>query len=466
MMKKGKNSKYSRNAFVFTCLILGIAVLLNLIVTEVVSVYPLKADMTRNQIYALTDDTERILGEMEKEVTIYLIESEQTPIGEDTVEVIDRYRKAADGKIQVESVDLSETPTFAQRFEGQANLSYGTIVVECGSRFQTLNSSDFTSTETQTYTAENKLTNTILSVMSEQTQTIYLLTGHSEKEFGIMESLLNQTYYSIEQLQLLTSEIPEDAQLLLCISPKTDFSAEEIEKLDQYLEQGGNAQFYFDVGVNGLDRLVAYLKEWGITVNNDYLYESDTNRFYGSGGSAAINIIPDVEEYLFTSGVNQNALMIVPFSRSLTLGDDNIKKAVVVPLLSTSDQAYARTDFSADGFSSPAEGDTAGSYAMSAMAVRQQDGQETNLMVTGTSQLLLNSLLEDNSTYANGDYFLNSVAWMSQMEDAVKIRAKSLVSDTLKLTVGTGIRFTVVIFVISLLALVAGVVIWARRRFL
>lgn len=466
MMKKGKNSKYSRNAFVFTCLILGIAVLLNLIVTEVVSVYPLKADMTRNQIYALTDDTERILGEMEKEVTIYLIESEQTPIGEDTVEVIDRYRKAAGGKIQVESVDLSETPTFAQRFEGQANLSYGTIVVECGSRFQTLNSSDFTSTETQTYTAENKLTNAILSVMSEQTQTIYLLTGHSEKEFGIMESLLNQTYYSIEQLQLLTSEIPEDAQLLLCISPKTDFSAEEIEKLDQYLEQGGNAQFYFDVGVNGLDRLVAYLKEWGITVNNDYLYESDTNRFYGSGDSAAINIIPDVEEYLFTSGVNQNALMIVPFSRSLTLGDDNIKKAVVVPLLSTSDQAYARTDFSADGFSSPAEGDTAGSYAMSAMAVRQQDGQETNLMVTGTSQLLLNSLLEDNSTYANGDYFLNSVAWMSQMEDAVKIRAKSLVSDTLKLTVGTGIRFTVVIFVISLLALVAGVVIWARRRFL
>ena len=208
------------------------------------------------------------------------------------------------------------------------------------------------------------------------------------------------------------------------------------------------------------------MKEWGITVNNDYLYESDTNRFYGSGDSAAINIIPDVEEYLFTSGVNQNALMIVPFSRSLTLGDDNIKKAVVVPLLSTSDQAYARTDFSADGFSSPAEGDTAGSYAMSAMAVRQQDGQETNLMVTGTSQLLLNSLLEDNSTYANGDYFLNSVAWMSQMEDAVKIRAKSLVSDTLKLTVGTGIRFTVVIFVISLLALVAGVVIWARRRFL
>lgn len=74
--------------------------------------------------------------------------------------------------------------------------------------------------------------------------------------------------------------------------------------------------------------------------------------------------------------------------------------------------------------------------------------------------------MEDNSTYANGDYFLNSVAWMSQLKDAVKIRAKSLVSDTLKLTVGKGITYTIVIFVISILILIAGVVIWARRRFL
>lgn len=466
MIKKGKNSKYSRRALLFTCLIIGIAVLVNLIVTEVVSVYPLKADMTRNKIYALTDDTKRILQGLEKDISIYLIESEQRPIGDDTAEVIDRYRKEAGGKIQVESVDLSESPTFAKRFEGQANLSYGTILIECGSRFKTLNSSDFTSSETKTYTAENKLTNAILYVTSEQTQTVYLMTGHSEKEFGIMESLLNQSYYSIQQLQFLTSEIPEDTQMLICISPKTDFSAEEIEKLDRYLEQGGNVQFYFDVGVNGLDRLTAYLQEWGIGVNNDYLYETDADRFYGSGGSAAINIIPTVEQYLFTSGVNQNALMIVPFSRSLTLEDSNIKKADVVPLLSTSEKAYARTNFTAEGFSSPAEGDTAGSYVMSAMAIREQGGRESNIMVTGTSQLLLNSLLEDNTTYANGDYFLNSVAWMSQLEDAVKIRAKSLVSDTLKLSVGTGIRFTVVIFAMSLLTLVIGIIIWARRRFL
>ncbi len=466
MKIRKKMSRYSRNALLFTCLVLGCGLLLNLIVTKIGEEYPLKIDMTRNRIYALTEDTERIVSHLEKPVTLYMIESEQRPMSKDTVEVVDRYQKASAGKIKVESVDISQSPTFSKQFNGTANLTYGTIVISCGDRFKTLNSSDFTSEKSKTYTAENKMTNAILYVTSDETQKIYFTTGHSEKEYGTMEMLLNQSYYTIDRLQLLTSEIPSDAQVLICISPKTDFSAEEIEKLDQYLERGGKAQFYFDVGAGNLERLTAYLEEWGITLHNDYLYESDANHFYGSGQTAAINIIPTVEDYLFTAGLSNNSLMIMPFSRSLSLQDQNVKKADVVPLLSTSEKAYARTDFSAEGFSEVAEGDQQGSYVMSAMAVREKNGTETDVMVSGSSQLLLNSLMEDNTSYANGDYFLNSIAWMSQLQDAVKIRAKSLVSDTLTLSVGTGIRFTVIIFVIALAALVLGIVIWARRRFL
>ncbi len=466
MAKKDKNFKYGRNALLFTCLVLAIMLFLNLIITEIVSVYPLKADMTRNKIYALTDDTKRILNEMDQDVSVYLIESEQQPINNDTIEVIDRYRKESNGKITVESVDISQSPTFAKKFEGKASLSFGTIVIECGDRVKTLHSSDFTISETKTYVAENKLTNAILYVLSDQTQNVYLMTGHGEKEFGMMETLLNQSFYTIKDFQFLNNEIPEDAQIMICIAPKKDFSAEEIEKLDQYLEKGGNVQFYFDVGTTNLERLYTYLKEWGITVNNDYLYESDPNHYYGSGTTAAINIIPLVESYAFTQGVNQNALMIVPFSSSLSLNDNNVKKATVLPLLSASEKAYSRTDFAADGFSTPVDGDTIGYHTMSAMAIMEKNGIESNVLVTGTSQLLMNSLMEDNTTYANGDYFLNSVAWMSQYKDAVKIRAKSLVSDTLKLSVGKGITYTIVIFAISILVLIVGVIIWARRRFL
>ena len=466
MAKKSKNFKYSRNALLFTCLVLAILLFVNLIITEIVAIYPLKADMTRNKIYALTEDTKRILSEMKKDVSIFLIESEKNPIHLNTVEVVDRYKKAANGKITVESVDISENPTFSKRFDGKAQLTYGTIVIECGERVKTLNSSEFTSENSKTYTAENKLTNAILYVLSDETQAIYLMTGHGEKEFGIMESLLNQSFYTINEFQFLNTEIPNDAKIMVCIAPKKDFSAEEIEKLDLYLEKGGNIQFYFDVGSSNLERLYAYLDEWGISVNQDYLYETDKNRYYGSGGTAAINIIPYVESFAFTQGINQNALMIVPFSSSLSLNDSNVKKATVLPLLSTSEKAYSRTDFDVEGFSEPANGDISGIYPMSALAIKEQNGTETNVMVTGTSQILLNSLMEDNSTYANGDYFLNSIAWMSHLDDSVKIRARSLVSDTLKLTVGKGITYTIVIFVMSIVVLIVGIVIWTRRRFL
>lgn len=464
-MKKDKNAKYRRNMLLFTCLVLAIMVFVNLIITEIVSVYPLKVDMTRNKIYALTEDTKRILNDLDKEVSIYLIESEKQPMNNLTTEVIDRYRKESNGKIKVESVDVSKTPTFADRFDGKVSLAYGTIILQCGDRVQTLNSSDFFSLEDKIYTAENQMTNALLYVTSDQSQSVYLMTGHGEKEFGIMESLLNSSFYTVKEFQFLNETIPEDAQIMVCISPKKDFSAQEIEKLDAYLKQGGNVQFYFDVGTE-LERLYSYLQEWGISVNKDYLYESDPNRYYGSGNNAAINIIPDIYSYAFTSGVNKQSLMIVPFSGSLTLSDNNVKKATVVPLLGTSEKGYSRTDFSADGFSSAVAGDVQGSYIMSALAIGLHNGKESNLLVTGTSQILLNSLLEDNAAFANGDYFLNSIAWMSNMKDAVKIRAKNLVSDTLQLSVGKGITYTVVIFVVSLLVLVAGVIIWARRRFL
>ena len=49
---------------------------------------------------------------------------------------------------------------------------------------------------------------------------------------------------------------------------------------------------------------------------------------------------------------------------------------------------------------------------------------------------------------------------MSGDTQSVKIRAKNLVSDTLTLSVGTGITYTVIIFVLSLVGLIIGLWVW------
>ena len=74
-------------------------------------------------------------------------------------------------------------------------------------------------------------------VTSDDVPVVYNITGHGEKEYGMVTSMIRQAHYEVEDLQLLTSDIPEDADMLLIFSPQNDFSAEEIEKLDVYKRQ-------------------------------------------------------------------------------------------------------------------------------------------------------------------------------------------------------------------------------------
>ena len=157
--------------------------------------------------------------------------------------------------------------------------------------------------------------------------------------------------------------------------------------------------------------------------------------------------------------------MIAPFSRTLNINDKNVNQAVVVPILTTSEKALSRTDLQSDSFSKQ-ESDVEGQHVISAMAIQEKDNTQTNVLVTGTTQLFLNSLLQDNASYANSDFVLNAVAWMSGDTQSVKIRAKNLVSDTLTLSVGTGITYTIIIFVLSLVGLIIGLWVWIRRRYL
>lgn len=464
-----KNFRYRMHSIVLACIMIAIAIVVNLIITQVVKTYPLKIDATRNKLYELTDDSKRIVSTLPKEVNIYLIESENNPMSSEVVEVIDRYRKASNGKITVESVDTVKTPTFGSRFGQGVSLTYGSIVFECGEKYDVQQSGSLVTVDSNNrvegFYAENIITNSILYVTSDDVPVVYNITGHGEKEYGMVTSMIRQAHYEVEDLQLLTSDIPEDADMLLVFSPQNDFSAEEIEKLDAYLEKGGNVQFYFDVGVGSIDRLLTYLEEWGIGVNNDYVIEQDKQHIYGSSASAAINLIPQVQPYAFTEGITANSLMIAPFSRTLNINDKNVNQAVVVPILTTSEKALSRTDLQSDSFSKQ-ENDVEGQHVISAMAIQEKDNTQTNVLVTGTTQLFLNSLLQDNASYANSDFVLNAVAWMSGDTQSVKIRAKNLVSDTLTLSVGTGITYTVIIFVLSLVGLIIGLWVWIRRRYL
>ena len=76
----------------------------------------------------------------------------------------------------------------------------------------------------------------------------------------------------------------------------TDFSKEEITKLDSYLQKGGNIQVYLDVDSKNLTNLYDYLKSsWGIGVSDNLVIETDTSKSVSLSGSSMSLVVPNVK---------------------------------------------------------------------------------------------------------------------------------------------------------------------------
>ena len=74
---------------------------------------------------------------------------------------------------------------------------------------------------------------------------VYALKGHGEEDlpFNLRERLRHDNY-ELKELTLVAKEkLPEDLDLLLVLSPKRDLTAEEEEKIRDYLAAEGRALF-------------------------------------------------------------------------------------------------------------------------------------------------------------------------------------------------------------------------------
>src|SRR5699024_308488 len=61
-------------------------------------------------------------------------------------------------------------------------------------------------------------------------------TGHNEMmDTTLYKNLLTSNNFETQEINLLTDEIPENAQLFVLATPATDYTPDEIEKLEAFL---------------------------------------------------------------------------------------------------------------------------------------------------------------------------------------------------------------------------------------
>jgi len=285
-MFKNKRVRYGGYAAFVTLAAIVVLLVINLIFQQI----PTEIDMTENRLFSLSEQTLELIDGLERNVTIYAL---YTPGREsaNVVDVLEKYVRASD-LINMEIIDPDKNPVFLRKYsDGETNLGNGTIIFESGDIYRVIPSVDlYDVTYSQQgeprvmgFRAEQRFTNALLYVTSGVTPKIYVLSGHSEytlTQLGI-QTTVERENFEIAQLSLLTTEeVPEDADIVLVLSPEFDLTAREAEALNTYLENDGSALFFFDYNGADLTNFNDLLSSYGVEIGEGIVMERDRDFLY------------------------------------------------------------------------------------------------------------------------------------------------------------------------------------------
>jgi len=426
-------------------------------------------DLTKNGIYSLTDDTKNMLADLDKDVTIYMLDKENN--ADSTIKhLIENYAAASD-HIKVEYVDPVSNPTFIQKYtEDTSNLYMDSLIVECGDRYKIVNSSDMyqTSVDYSTYSqqttgfdGEGQVTSAIDYVTRDNLPKVYTLTGHGETSLtSTFKDALSKLNIDSEDLDLMQNDtVPDDAQAVIIYGPTSDLSTDDLQKLEDYCNNGGN--LIAVINYQGGAELANYntlLADFGISTSPDIVLDSENSRYY----QYPFYLLPNVQTDDITSDID-NGYIMSPFSTPLVT-DDSKKDITYTPLLVTSDSSYVRGSVESEDDLQPSDSDTLQAYNTGVKAVRSSDDGGGTAIVY-SSIYIFNDNANQMVSGSNLSLFNGSVSALVNTASAISIPVKEYTNTTLTIATSAGVMLTIVFDILAPIAIMAcGLVIWLRRR--
>jgi hypothetical protein len=243
-------------------------------------------------------------------VTLYYDTDADDSLYSTVFDLLSEYR-LINPKITIQTVDYLRDPGLAQKTKAKFDLSAWTdkdfVIFECEDRWKVVPGdllAHYTYEQAPNKTPGEKkpgfvrqptlflgemaFTPALIHVISPKKLKAYFLQGHGEHQIdsgdqvaGYLKfaSLLGQNYVQAEPLSLLgTNTVPADCSLMVIAGPIQAISSAELEKIDQYLNQGGRLlalfSFYSIGRETGLERILA---KWGVDVGHNVIQDPDNS---------------------------------------------------------------------------------------------------------------------------------------------------------------------------------------------
>lgn len=348
----------------------GIIVVLNLISDKLF----FRLDFTEDKRYTLSTATKSTLDNLNEVITVTAYFSEDLPpqlmgTRKDFRDILEEYEKRANGNLVYEFINPNENDDSETKAQ-QAGINPLLVNVTERDQVQQLRAYMGAVLRMKDKTEvipviqpgaamEFSLTTTIKKLAIVDKPRIGILQGNGEPSLGASPQLQQQLQilYEVEPVLLTdSSDIPSYYQSLILINPRDTLSFPELNKLDNYLNQGGGLFIAYDNHQGNLNSgfvsqagdigLISWLNRKGLTINSQLV--TDVNcasigvpQQVGPFSMTAqvqfpyFPIISNFQDHPASDGIEA---ILLPFASSLVPTDGDSTNTIT-PLAFTSNQS-------------------------------------------------------------------------------------------------------------------------------
>lgn len=477
--------------------VLSVILILGL-VNFVAARYDSRIDFTDQQLLTLSPASQAVVAQLENPTEVLIFSPVPNPNDQQLLENYRRYNP----DFTYRYVDPFADPQLSQQLGVETG---GEVFLRSGDRTTLVQRIG-----PQEGLTERQLTDKLAQLSQGEVAVAYFLQGHEEYAIdgstaGFFEAAtrLQEQNYTVAPLNLAsTSTVPPDADVLIIAGPQKELFENEVIAIQNYLEAGGSLLALIDPQAEtGLEDL---LSEWGVALSDTLVIDtSGGGQLVGLGPAAPL--VQSYGDHPITAAF-ESGRSFFPVVQPLQI--QAVANVEETPLLFTDPNSYAQPMTEGEIEVEPSqepEGPFAIGVALSrpvadtAIPSTEAGLAENSAETPSAEDVIEDSLLEDdvlketdeeatdsritesrvvvigNSSFAtdglfsqqlNGDVFLNSVDWLSKIDNPVlSIRPKEITNRRIEMTLSQQIFLTLLALVIfPLLGLIGAGTLWVKRR--
>jgi len=431
----------------------------------------LRLDISRGQVFTLSKATKETLGKVKDLITITLYTSQKLPpestaVLREVKDTLNDYKANSKGNIQIKTIDPSKDPALAQeaqtlgvpevRFnllqgqEFQSVTGYLGLVVSYAGKNEVIPFLKDTSD------LEYQLTGIINKLTQKTKKVVAFVVGSGEKNLSDYSLLQKElaTQYDVQTVDLKTegTKIATNISSLIVAGPSEAYTDGAKTEIRNFMKTGKGVMFLVDtesvtpsqysvIGTKQTESLTELLKEIGVTVNGDSVYDLQYNETIQlNAGPSGMYLIPYAYWIKAMPQDKSNQIttkldsISFPWPSSIATDSAKLKELgyTELKLLTTGPNAGTSpigTDLNPT--TKPAQqGLGQKTVAIGLEPVKEKTNELSKLIVIGDSDFLADTAVQNS--VQNAVFALNSVSWLSQEQSFGAIKIKSDAFGTLK----------------------------------